>query len=73
MKKNLFTVRVVEHCNGLPCEEADAQCLSVLKKHLNKALSKILEFLGSPEVVRQLDSLIFVGPIQEIYSNSNLS
>lgn len=66
MKKNLFTVTVVKHCNGLPCEEGDAQRLSVFQKHLNNVLSKILEFLSSPEVVRQLDSMIFVGPIPVI-------
>lgn len=34
------------------------------KRHLDNALTNMLYLLISPEVVRQLDSLIVVGPFQ---------
>ena len=55
IRKHFFTERVVKHWNRLPREVVDAPSLSVFKRHLDNALKNMLEFLVSPEVVRQLD------------------
>jgi len=60
--KDVFTVRVVMQWNRLPREVADAPRQSVFKKHLNTALNIMLEWLLSPEEVRQWVSVIFAGP-----------
>ena len=58
---------VVKHWNRLPSEVVAAPCLSVFKRHLGNALINMLELLASPELVRQLDSMIFLGPFQLNY------
>lgn len=45
-----------------PSEVANAPSLSVFKGHLDNALNNILEFLVSPELVRQLNWMIAVVP-----------
>ncbi|PKU31188.1 hypothetical protein llap_18511 [Limosa lapponica baueri] len=51
IRKHFFTESVVKHWNRLPREMVDAPCLTVLKKHLDNALSNMLQLLVSPEVV----------------------
>jgi len=55
IKKHFITWRVVKHWKRLPREVVNAPSLSVLKRHLEKALNNMLELLVSPGVVRQLD------------------
>ena len=43
-------------------------CLAVFKRLLDNALHNMLELLVSPEVVRQLDWMIVVGPFQLNYA-----
>ena len=42
IRKHFFTERVVKHWNRLPREVVDAPRLSVLKRHLDKALNNAL-------------------------------
>ena len=42
IKKHFLTVRVVKPQNKLSSEVVDALCLSVLKRHLDNALSNLL-------------------------------
>lgn len=49
-----FTVRVMKHWNRLLREVADALWLSVDKKHLDDALSKMPWLLVSPGMLWQL-------------------
>lgn len=56
------------HWNILPSKVVDALCLSVFRRHLDNALNNSLYLLISSGVVRQLDSTIFVGPLQLHYS-----
>lgn len=46
---------------------ADALRLSVFERHLDSALNNMLQFSGSPEVVRQLDLMVFEAPVQLNY------
>jgi len=62
MRKPFFTKRVLKPCSRLPREVVDALSLSVLKRPLDNTLNKILKLLVSPAVVRQLDSMVIVGP-----------
>lgn len=41
IRKNLFTVRVMRHCNRLPRESVDAPDLEVFKVSLDRALSNL--------------------------------
>lgn len=68
VRKHFFSMRVGEHWNRLPLEVVDAPCLSVFRRHLDNALNNSLYLLISSGVVRQLDSTIFVGPLQLHYS-----
>ena len=47
--EKLFTVGMVKPRSRFPGEVADAPCLSVLKRHLDNALSNMLYPLASPE------------------------
>ena len=42
IRKRLFALRVVKHCNRLPREVFDAPCLSVFKRHLYNTLLNVL-------------------------------
>lgn len=60
----MFAVRVVKCWKRHPREAYDALCLSVLKRHLDGALSNMLSLF---EVVRQSD-LVFIGSFPLHYS-----
>ena len=64
MRKHFFPERVVKPWKRLPREVVDAPSLAVFQRHLDNALNNMLELLVSPEVVRQLDWMIVVGPFQ---------
>lgn len=49
IKRNLRTVRLVKQWCRLSREVADVPCLSVLKRHLNSALSNMCKLLVGPE------------------------
>lgn len=66
--KNVFIVKVVKHWNRLPREVISAPCLSMFNRHFDNAIINVLELLVSPEGIRQLDEMIFVGPFQLNYS-----
>jgi len=68
VRKHLFMERVVKPWNRLPREVVNAPSLSVVKRHLDNALYSMLSLLASPEVVRQLNWMIIVGPFQLKYS-----
>lgn len=68
--KHFYAMSEVKHWNRIPREVTDATSLSVFKTHLDNTLNNVFRFLASLEVVRRLDSMIFVGPFQPIYSNS---
>lgn len=56
---------MVRHWNGFPANGLlDASCLSVLKTHLYSPLISVLQPLVSPDVARQLDSVISVDSFQ---------
>ena len=69
IRKHLFTVRVVRHGNRLPREVVDAPWLPVVKSCLDNDLINTVHLLVSPEVLRQLNQMIFVGlfPIERFY------
>lgn len=66
IRKHFFTVTVDRHWNRLSGEVIDAPHLSMLKSHLYNALFNRL--FVSPKQVRQVDSMIFVGPFKLNYS-----
>jgi len=53
---------VAKDWNRLLREVVDAPSLSVFKRHLDNVLGNMLKLLVSPEVVRDLDWMIVVGP-----------
>ena len=59
IRNNFFIVRELKHWNRLPREVVHASWLLVFKSHLDNALNNVLSFLVNPDVVRQLDSLVF--------------
>lgn len=61
-------MRVVKHQTRFPSKVADAPRLSVGKRHL-EIPSIMLELWVSSGAVRQLDSMVFVGPCQLNYSS----
>ena len=68
IRNHFFPKRVVKHWHRLPREVVNAPSLSVFKRHLDNALNNALKLLVSPELVRQLDWMITVGPFQLRYS-----
>jgi len=48
MRKNIFTLRVMEHWNSLPRGVVDSPSLEILKKPLDKFLSKSTEVPSNP-------------------------
>lgn len=62
IRKHFFAEWVDRHWNRLPSEVTNAPSLSMFKGHLDNALNNILEFLVSPELLRQLNWMIAVVP-----------
>ena len=60
MRKSLFTKRVLNPWNRLPMPRGQP----VLKRHLDNTRINILLRLVRLAVVRQLDSILVVGPLQ---------
>jgi len=42
MRKNFFSLRVMEHWNGFPREAVDSPSLEIFKTHLDKVLCSLL-------------------------------
>ena len=59
----ILTERVAKPWRRLPGEAGGAPSLAVSEKRLDNPHNSTLELLGSPELVEQLDQMIFVGPI----------
>jgi len=53
-------------CVGM--EEVDAPYMSVSRRHFDNVLINVLNLLDGPEVLRQLDVVIFERPLQLISS-----
>jgi len=67
LRKHFFTERVVNPGTGFPERRSMPQARRCLW-HLDNARKTVPELLVSPEVVRQLDQMILVGPLQLNYS-----
>lgn len=57
-------MRVVKHWDRTPSKVVDAPDLPVFTRLLDHALSKMLDLVVSPEVVSQLDKVVFEGPFE---------
>jgi len=64
VRKRFFTKRMIKHWNRISREVVSVSYLSVFQRLLDKTLKSMLQLLVSPEVVRQLNQMIFVGPFQ---------
>lgn len=64
MTGHVFTVRVVKNWDRIPSKVVDAPGLPVFRRLLDNALSKMLELVISPEVVSQLDKVLFDGQFE---------